>query len=412
ALQDRKHARKEATADAEERVANNKKVISNVENQIEEDSKFLADVKSKCEVMDKEWDQRQQTRNEEVSAIAKAFSIIKESAYDLVQERADVPRRKTPTFWSRFSLLQESSTSVTSQQLVDELLEAGRNYDLRLVTLAMRAKIDSFTDVKESIGNMMQSLKQEQSDEVKQRAFCTAQLTDNQKVVEEKNRTKQIQTADAMQMEAEIQNAASQASALQKDIDELLVQIKLASQNREKENHEFQTLIAEQREMKASLKQALSVLQGLYASQGGSLVQTELDQPEGLGYKRSSGGQGVLAMMQQLIKDSEAMVAEAMEADQTAQKSFEAFAAETNDAVKAKKDGIEKQNEQKAAQAVLLAETSDAKRLTSSEIQQLLTIKEQLHESCDFLLAQFGVRQKARGEEIEALKRAVSILSG
>ncbi|CAJ1386725.1 unnamed protein product [Effrenium voratum] len=215
-----------------------------------------------------------------------------------------------------------------------------------------------------------------------------------------------------MQMEAEIQNAASQASALQKDIDELLVQIKLASQNREKENHEFQTLIAEQREMKASLKQALSVLQGLYASQGGSLVQTELDQPEGLGYKRSSGGQGVLAMMQQLIKDSEAMVAEAMEADQTAQKSFEAFAAETNDAVKAKKDGIEKQNEQKAAQAVLLAETSDAKRLTSSEIQQLLTIKEQLHESCDFLLAQFGVRQKARGEEIEALKRAVSILSG
>ncbi|CAJ1437591.1 unnamed protein product [Effrenium voratum] len=106
------------------------------------------------------------------------------------------------------------------------------------------------------------------------------------------------------------------------------------------------------------------------------------------------------------------MVAEAMEADQTAQKSFEAFAAETNDAVKAKKDGIEKQNEQKAAQAVLLAETSDAKRLTSSEIQQLLTIKEQLHESCDFLLAQFGVRQKARGEEIEALKRAVSILSG
>lgn len=38
-------------------------------------------------------------------------------------------------------------------------------YDLRLVSLAMRAKIDSFTNVRIAIRNMSQSLEREQNDE-------------------------------------------------------------------------------------------------------------------------------------------------------------------------------------------------------------------------------------------------------
>lgn len=106
------------------------------------------------------------------------------------------------------------------------------------------------------------------------------------------------------------------------------------------------------------------------------------------------------------------MAAEAREAEQTSQESLEAFASETNKAIKTKKDGISKQTKQRGMKVVLLAETSEAKHLTSAEMTQLQMVKERLHESCDFLLSQFDVRQKARADEIEALKKAKLTLAG
>lgn len=80
--------------------------------------------------------------------------------------------------------------------------------------------------------------------------------------------------------------------------------------------------------------------------------------------------------------------------------------------MKLKREGIRKLNDKHAKQEVQLAETAEAKRLTVVEIAQLLEAKEQLHESCDFLLSQFEVSQKARAEELEALERARDVLSG
>merc|ERR1719247_3320545 len=46
------------------------------------------------------------------------------------------------------------------------------------------------------------------------------------------------------------------------------------------------------------------------------------------------------------------------------------------------------------------------------ELEQLGNYKLQLHQSCDFVLKNFEIRQTARDEEIEALKQAKAILSG
>jgi len=410
AMEEQKQNKKESIADASQKISDNKEVISNAKLQFEEDSAFLADVKSKCGKMDKEWDQRQQTRSEEVAAIQKAMRVLKEGQFQFLQEKMPSHRE---SFWGHFnslSFLQES-TLFQRKTLMEQLLEAGK-HDLRLVTLAMRVNIDSFTEVKRAIQNMTQSLQKEQKDEAKQQKFCLGELQENDLDTEEKNQTMKKQSAEMLELEADIQAAADQSASLQKEVDELQEQMKLASQNREKENSEFQALVLEHRRLKKSLQQATSVLQDIYAK-ANSFMQQQSSEPEGFGaYKRSSSGGEVIAMLQQLIKDSEVMVAEAIEADQTSQKSYEAFAAETNKAVKTKKDGISKQKKQHGNKAVLLAETSEAKHLTSSEIVQLQNVKERLHESCDFLLAQFDVRQKARSDEIEALKKAELTLSG
>ena len=46
------------------------------------------------------------------------------------------------------------------------------------------------------------------------------------------------------------------------------------------------------------------------------------------------------------------------------------------------------------------------------ELEQLSTYNAELHQSCDYVLKNFDVRQTARSEEMEALKQAKAILSG
>ncbi|CAE7728780.1 unnamed protein product [Symbiodinium sp. CCMP2592] len=416
ALEQQKQDRRTAMADAAETKASNKDIIANLEVQIAEDSEFLADVKSRCQAMDQEWAQRQTTRGEEVAAIAKALEILKEEAVKeaLLQEPAN---KQTASFWGHFnagSFLQEQAVSYERRKLSDALLKVGQRHDLRLVTLAFRAKIDNFATVKKAIQNMTIALEKEQQNEVKHRKYCADQLDDNEVDAKEKNGTKQQQSADEMRLQAEIKATANEAAILQSEVDELLAQAQLASQNREKENGEFQSLILEQNEKKRALEQALAVLKDTYSSEGASLLQLDQSEsPAGFGaYERASGGKGVLKTIQEVIADTEALSTEAAQAEAAAQQNYEAFEAETADAVKLKREGIQKLNDKHAKKEVQLAETAEAKRLTVVEIAQLLEAKEQLHESCDFLLSQFEVSQKARAEELQALERARDVLSG
>eukprot|EP00439_Symbiodinium_sp_Y106_P056631 s2681_g7.t4 len=182
ALEQQKQDRRTAMADAAETKASNQDIIANLEVQIAEDSEFLADVKSRCQAMDQEWAQRQTTRGEEVAAIAKALEILKEEAVKeaLLQEPAT---KQSASFWGHFnagSFLQEQAVSYERRKLSDALLKVGQRHDLRLVTLAFRAKIDNFATVKKAIQNMTIALEKEQQNEVKHRKYCADQLDDNE----------------------------------------------------------------------------------------------------------------------------------------------------------------------------------------------------------------------------------------
>ncbi len=56
--------------------------------------------------------------------------------------------------------------------------------------------------------------------------------------------------------------------------------------------------------------------------------------------------------------------------------------------------------------------TNEDLKTTSADLITLSQLNGQLHADCDFILKNFDVRQKARGEEIEAIKEAKAILSG
>merc|ERR1719183_2177113 len=119
-----------------------------------------------------------------------------------------------------------------------------------------------------------------------------------------------------------------------------------------------------------------------------------------------------MGMIQQIINDAKAMEAEAIRAEEDAQKAYEDFVKETNASIEAKSKDIVNKSEEKAQAETDLIEAEEAKEAVVLELEQLSNYNGQLHTSCDFVLKNFDLRQTARDEEVEALKQAKAILSG
>merc|ERR1740129_2207167 len=117
-------------------------------------------------------------------------------------------------------------------------------------------------------------------------------------------------------------------------------------------------------------------------------------------------------MIQQIISDAKAMEAEAIRSEEDAQKAYEDFVKETNASIEAKSKEIVNKSEQKAKAESELVETKEAKEAVMLELDQLSNYNAELHQSCDFVMKNFEVRQTARDEEVKALRQAKAILSG
>merc|ERR1712087_1057710 len=117
-------------------------------------------------------------------------------------------------------------------------------------------------------------------------------------------------------------------------------------------------------------------------------------------------------MIQQIISDAKAMEAETIRSEADAQKAYEDFVKETNSAIEAKSKDIVNKSEQKAKAETDLVEAKENKESVMLELEQLSNYNSELHQSCDFVVKNFDLRQTTRDEEVEALRQAKAILSG
>jgi len=375
------------------------------------DEQFLMMLKDKCQMTDKEWEERQKTRQLEMEAVSKALAVLSgDDAHDLF----------TRTF--NPALLQSGSAEHSDRrQEASQLLSkvAKRLQSPRLATLAYQVKLDAFTRVKKAIDDMIAQLLKEKEDEIKHKDFCVDEFNTNQLQTEKKEREKQDLIAKIEDLEATIKALSEAIATLKSEIAEMQVQLKRAGEDREKQNKEFQTTVADQRETQKLLKAALGVLQDFYGKKAPSPSFMQKQEPVGPPppagfetYKNNAANGGVLSMIQQIISDAKAMEAEAIRSEEDAQKAYEDFVKETNASIEAKSRDIVNKSEQKAKAETDLVETQKSKEAAMLELEQLSNYDAQLHQSCDFVLNNFELRQTARDEEVEALRQAKAILSG
>merc|ERR1712051_725907 len=341
-------------------------------------------------------------------AVSKALAVLSgDDAHDLF----------TRTF--NPALLQvdrQDSRRLQASKLLSDVAKKLNNP--RLSTLAYRVKLDAFTRVKKMIDEMIAQLLKEKEDEIKHKDFCVDEFNSNQLQTEKKEREKKDLIAQIEDLEAAIDALAKAIATLKSEIAEMQVQLKRAGEDREMQNKEFQTTVADQRATQKLLKAALGVLQDFYGkAEKSSLVQRQepVGPPPPPGfeeYKNNAASGGVMSMIEQIISDANAMEAEAIRSEEDAQKAYEDFVKETNNSIEAKSRDIVNKSEAKAKAEVDLVETKEAKEGVLLELEQLSNYNAELQQSCNFVLKNFDLRQTARDEEVEALRQAKAILSG
>jgi len=394
-------------ADTDEKNAQAKQDIVDTKSSLSADEQFLMMLKEKCSMTDSEWETRQKTRQQEMEACSKALAVLSsDDAHDLF----------TKTF--NPSLLQkESSSNSNRRSQASTLLKsvAKKVGNPRLATLAEAVQLDAFTRVKKAIDDMVSQLLKEKEDEIKHKDFCTDEFNSNELQSEKKTRAKQDVEAKISDLEMTIKQLTEAVDVLKSEVADLQVQLKRAGEDREKQNKEFQTTVADQRATQKLLEQAVNVLKSFYNKKAKAVFLQQQGPPPPAGfesYKKNAAAGGVMGMIQQIIADAKAMEAEAIHDEEESQKSYEELVKDTNNSMDEKNKDVVHKSKTKAKAEADLVQAKDDKSAVLLELEQLGNYKAELHGSCDFIVKNFEIRQSARDEEVEALKQAKAILSG
>jgi len=398
--QDQIDAKTQENADADEKLAQNKEDLEDTKKSLAEDEAFLAMLKEKCSSTDAEWEERTKTRQLEMEACSKALAVLSsDEAHDLF----------TKTFNPALVQVSEHSErqSAAAKLLKEVALRVGSP---RLAAIAMKVKLDAFVRVKKAIDDMITQLMAEKVDEIKHKDWCVDEFNTNQVQTERKEAEKQDLLALIEDLQLQIKTLTSEIDTLKEEIAELNLNMKRGGQDREKENKEFQLVVADQRAAQKLLTAALDILKGFYDKQD-ALIQQGQAPPAGFKeYKKNNSG--VMGMIQTIIDDAKTMESEVIRAEEDAQKAYEDFVKDSNASIVQKtKSQINKVEERAKAEEDLNQAVQD-KENALLELEQLSNYNAELHSSCDFIIKNFEIRQTGRDEEIEALKQAKSILSG
>jgi len=393
------------------------KELEDVEEQLGMDKEFLKNLQEKCANTDEEFEKRVKSRLEEIAAVEDTIEILN-------SDDAFAAFDKTSNSFLQVSSQQQEKARRAQAAAV--LQKAARDTNQpKLALIAISAQLDVFTKVKEEIDKMVAELQTQQKDEIDHRDNCIESLNTNkrdQTAAYDKKSSLETKMAD---LEQSIKTLGDNIEASTQAIAEAQTQMKRRSETREGENSDYQTTVQDQRLTQMILQKAIDRMSQVYAlmqmhQPGAPHIQTSgthTDPGNGPAkFKdnsaKNSGGKRVIAMLDDVMKDSKTMEDEAIAAEESAQNAYENFMKDSNKMIISTTKMINDMTEAKSkAKADLIMAKTDFKQ-TMSELEGLNNEAGDLHKSCDYLLKNFDLRQQARAAEIDALNEAKNILSG
>merc|ERR1719213_359742 len=285
------------------------------------------------------------------------------------------------------------------------------------------------------IDEMVALLGGEQKDDDDKKAYCEKSLDeseDEKKVLE--NTIGDLEKSIATTEES-ISTLAEEIAALLKGIADLDSQVKEATKTREEENAFYKKTMQEDTAAKDILKMAKNRLAKFYApkmyippakverstmgriSEEMSLAQHAANPgPPPATWsayaKKDEEHGGVVAMLDLLMADLDKEIAQMTTDEKEAQSEYETFMGNAGDKRAADSKSTEQKTNEKAQLEAAQLRLEQEHKATMQELYNTEMLIKDLHLSCDWLLANFGVRKEGRAGEVDSLKKAKAVLSG
>jgi hypothetical protein len=432
--------------------------IEDTTGEMTETEAFVANLASTCAAKKKEWAERCAMRAEEISAVSQAIKILNDDdALDLF--------KKTLSLSQSSIRFMQTSTSQAFALRASRALAAVASKDTKhgpqiaLIQFALKAKAVDFSKILAQIDGMVKVLAEEQATDDETKTFCTEEITKNDELQKDTEDAIAQSTAAIEEMTEESASLASEIAGLQKEIKALDKAVAEATEQRKTEHSEFLQFQTENSAAVQLIEKAKNALNKFYrpnlykeapkrelteeekilaASGRSDMIATAA--PELIpgttqavfaqvsssddaapppppatwdAYQKKEGkSNGVMALMDMLVKELQDGITESEHEEETAQKDYERL---MSDSQASREKMVESITTKEAAKAELdtnIVATKDKKTSQETDLANVKQYLLELHTKCDFIIENYDMRKAARENEVEGLKNAKSVLSG
>jgi len=405
--------------------------LKDTQEAMEEDEKFKANLAAQCATKSKEWDERQKLRAQEVEAISETIEMLNgDDALELFKK----------TLPSAAAFLQVAVTTRSQERRASSLLrslmvrDSKHKVNLHMMLVALKSG-GGFDKVVQMIDNMIAEIAKEQAEDDTKRDWCTDEIHSVEQEVKALDGEVSDVSAAIEEKEDQLETLKSEIAALQQsnlDMDKSVAQ---ATEQRQDEHAEYASTSASNQAALELIAMAKNRMNKFYApSQYKAPPTTTVsDSPylfvqlssrmlradpgpapetfEGE-VKPSEQSGGVMAMMDQMIKDVEMDIQEGKHDEADAQKDYEE---EMKDAAEKRETDSKLIVEKEGAKADTMTRLQMAREQRATKRDQLGITKDKeqsLHVDCDYLLKSYEDMKAKRATERDGLTQSKAVLAG
>lgn len=440
-----KAKREEEKSEKEAQLADTQQIYDDTAEQKAADIEFFDETKAGCLAKHDAWTTRSTLRQEEIAGIQEALNILttdeaRELFASAIKEGKETGASDSYDTGRDVSLLQLSAgdalTAPVSKAYNALKKQATAAHSLRLAALAVRvrsAKVGHFDAVVKAIDTMIQTLKQEDLDDISKRDQCKEEYLKIESTVKNvtwliKNNDAKIEKLAKLIELRETQKAETieQIADVEKLMQELTAQ-------RTSENQAFLNAKDEDQKAIDLLMSARDAIARYYKKnnidmgplQGGVKDLAMLQQPdfevsadqapdavfssEG---KRKHESKGILQIIQMVVEDLNDEIKNSMKAEEAAQLEYEG---QMEAAKQLRKELLAKKVSLEEAIATRTEEKTDEetdKTNNEKDLEEEHTYKASIKDDCDFIIRTFSKRASDRAAEMDGLVGAKEYLAG
>jgi len=398
-------------AEDEIQLADAMQVYADSEEQLKAEIKLFDATKSSCSEKTSDWSKRSSLRTEELDGIKKALEILSSD------EAKELFKKSIKPGFSKggaASFIQVSSKSDGAKKALRVLQEHARqSQSFRLASLAAQVRLQAtghFDKVIQAIDKLLLQLKEEETTDIKKVDACTETyqeigLKKNDLDWKIENNAAKVQKHD---------KAVTQKTDAKKvtitDIETAVKTIADIEKARKEENDAYTQAKSDDEKAIVLLTKAKAAL----AEYGMNFLQQDPEPEAKFSDKHSAKVQtkGVVSLLDMIIEDLNAELAEGKAAEEAAQLDFESM----KKAVEEQKAKLTKAKinleGQIAEEGTAKTAEEDLKKENEKELGTEKTTEEDLKKTCDDAIKLQPERKKKRNIEAEGLMQAKEFLAG